>query len=45
MTDWKAELDALVEETMAFVKNNPVEAPFSNRPRRAPSRNRTSCHQ
>jgi hypothetical protein len=25
MTNWKAEFDALVEETMAFVKNNRVE--------------------
>jgi hypothetical protein len=25
MTDWKADFDALVQETMMFVKNNDVE--------------------
>jgi hypothetical protein len=27
MTDWKADLHALVQETMAFAKNNRVEPP------------------
>jgi hypothetical protein len=28
MTDWKADFDALVQETMTFVKNNRVEPPM-----------------
>ena len=28
MTDWKADLDALVQESMAFTKSIPVEPPM-----------------
>jgi hypothetical protein len=41
MTNWKADLEALVEEAMAFTKNIRVE-PLSCR---APLSNRTGCRR